>query len=591
MFVLEWVPFEVTAFGAMGILLLFGILTPEEAVSGFSNKAVITIAAMFVLSRAIEKTGFLEVFSNKLYTLGGNRKWPTIFIFLFSVAIISGFINNTASVAIFIPLAINLCQKFKISPSKLLLPLSYAAIFGGTLTLIGTSTNLVVSSFMEDYSSNIFPDGIPAFTMFEFTKLGVIFLIVGLIYIMFASRWLLHSRSIISSLTRKYHLGPFFTEFKVGPDSQLVGNTIKEMEISKKYNIEVYMIIRDKRRIRKGINTLSIQKGDILLAHIGVDDLMKFSEEMNMLLLSDVKMTQQELTGRNHVIVEAIISQHSNMIGKSLQTYNFRNLFEGLVLAIRRQRETLREKVGKIKLRFSDTLLIMIPKGRMEDLKKSSDLIVLEELNITLKYERYWWLSILVIPLIMGLASFGIVPIMKGAMLGVIILLLLRSISIHDVYESLNLQVIFLIAALLPIGHAITSTGADKLIADFIFSIGDSSQNPDTKLRLLVGIIYLLSMVLSAFVSNTAIAVVMTPVALSISETFMVDPRPFLIAVCFGASASFMTPMGYQTNLMVFGPGQYKFKDFVKAGLPLSIIYGIIAVYTIPYFWPFTNIN
>jgi len=590
MFVLEWVPFEVTAFGAMGVLLLFGILTPEEAVSGFSNKAVITIAAMFVLSRAIEKTGFLEVFSNKLYTLGGNRKWPTIFIFLFSVAIISGFINNTASVAIFIPLAINLCQKFKISPSKLLLPLSYAAIFGGTLTLIGTSTNLVVSSFMEDYSSNIFPDGIPAFTMFEFTKLGVIFLIIGLIYIMFASRWLLHSRSIISSLTRKYHLGPYFTEFKVGPDSQLVGNTIKEMDISKKYNIEIYMIIRDKKRIRKRINTLSIQKGDILLAHIGVDDLMKFSEEMNMLLLSDVKMTQQELTGRNHVIVEAIISQHSNMIGKSLQTYNFRNLFEGLVLAIRRQRETLREKVGKIKLRFSDTLLIMIPKGRMEDLKKSSDLIVLEELNITLKYERYWWLSILVIPLIMGLASFGIVPILKGAMLGVIILLLLRSISIHDVYESLNLQVIFLIAALLPIGHAITSTGADKLIADFIFSIGDTTQNSDTKFRLLVGIIYLLSMVLSAFVSNTAIAVVMTPVAISISETFMVDPRPFLIAVCFGASASFMTPMGYQTNLMVFGPGQYKFKDFVKAGLPLSIIYGIIAIYTIPYFWPFSNI-
>ncbi|MBC8198297.1 MAG: SLC13 family permease [Candidatus Marinimicrobia bacterium] len=590
MFVLEWVPFEVTAFGAMGVLLLFGILTPEEAVSGFSNKAVITIAAMFVLSRAIEKTGFLEVFSNKLYTLGGNRKWPTIFIFLFSVAIISGFINNTASVAIFIPLAINLCQKFKISPSKLLLPLSYAAIFGGTLTLIGTSTNLVVSSFMEDYSSNIFIDGIPAFTMFEFTKLGVIFLIVGLIYIMFASRWLLHSRSIISSLTRKYHLGPYFTEFKVGPDSQLVGNTIKEMDISKKYNIEIYMIIRDKKRIRKRINTLSIQKGDILLAHIGVDDLMKFSEEMNMLLLSDVKMTQQELTGRNHVIVEAIISQHSNMIGKSLQTYNFRNLFEGLVLAIRRQRETLREKVGKIKLRFSDTLLIMIPKGRMEDLKKSSDLIVLEELNITLKYERYWWLSILVIPLIMGLASFGIVPILKGAMLGVIILLLLRSISIHDVYESLNLQVIFLIAALLPIGHAITSTGADKLIADFIFSIGDTTQNSDTKFRLLVGIIYLLSMVLSAFVSNTAIAVVMTPVAISISETFMVDPRPFLIAVCFGASASFMTPMGYQTNLMVFGPGQYKFKDFVKAGLPLSIIYGIIAIYTIPYFWPFSNI-
>ena len=590
MFVLEWVPFEVTAFGALGVLLLFNIISPEEAVSGFSNKAVITIAAMFVLSRAIEKTGFLEVFADKLYTFGGNRKWLTIFIFLFTVAIISGFINNTASVAIFIPLAINLCQKFKISPSKLLMPLSYAAIFGGTLTLIGTSTNLVVSSFMEEHTSSMFPNGIPEFSMFEFTKLGVLFLAVGIFYVLFASRWLLHSRSIISSLTRKYHLGPYFTEFKVGPDSPLVGNTLKDLGIAKEYDLEVYMIIRDKKRIRKGTNTIQIQKGDILLAHVAVNKMMKFNEEMNMLLLSDVKMTQQELTGRNHVIVEAIVSQHSHMIGQTLQSYNFRNMFEGLVLAIRRQRETLREKIGKIILRFSDTLLILIPKGRLDELRNSADLIVLEELNITLKYERYWWLSILVIPLIMALASFGIIPIMKGAVLGVIILLVLRSISIHDVYESLNLQVIFLIAALLPIGHAITSTGTDKLMADFIFSMSDSIQNPDVKFRVLVGIIYLLSMVLSAFISNTAIAVVMTPVAISISETFLVDPRPFLIAVCFGASASFMTPMGYQTNLMVFGPGQYRFNDYIKAGLPLSIIYWLLAIYAIPILWPFSQL-
>ena len=590
MFVLEWVPFEVTAFTALGILLLFNIITPEEAVSGFSNKAVITIAAMFVLSRAIEKTGFLEVFADTLYNFAGNRKWITITIFLITVAVISGFINNTASVAIFIPLAINLCQRFKISPSKLLLPLSYAAIFGGTLTLIGTSTNLVVSSFMEEHTSQLYPNGIPAFSMFEFTKLGLLFLIVGIFYILFASRWLLHSRSIISSLTRKYHLGPFFTEFKVGPDSPLVGNTVNEMGVLKNYDLEMYMIIRDKKRIRKGINNIQIQKGDILLAHVGVDKMMKFSEEMNMLLLSDVKMTQQELTGRNHVIVEAIVSQQSHMIGQTLQSYNFRNMFEGLVLAIRRQRETLREKIGKIILRFSDTLLILIPKGKLDDLRNSADLIVLEELNITLKYERYWWLSILVIPLIMALASFGIVPIMKGAILGVIILLILRSISIHDVYESLNLQVIFLIAALLPIGHAITTTGTDKLIANLIYSLGDSIQNPDTKFRMLVGVIYLLSMVLSAFISNTAIGVVMTPVAISISETFMVDPRPFLIAVCFGASASFMTPMGYQTNLMVFGPGQYKFMDFIKAGLPLTIIYWLLAIYAIPILWPFTRI-
>jgi di/tricarboxylate transporter len=350
------------------------------------------------------------------------------------------------------------------------------------------------------------------------------------------------------------------------------------------------MIIRDKKRIRKGLNSIIIQENDILMAHVAVNKMMKFSEEMNMLLLSDVKMTQKELTGKNHVIVEAIVSQYSNMIGQTFKSYNFRNMFDGIVLAVRRQRETLREKIGKIILRFSDTLLILIPKGKLEDLRNSSDLIVLEELKITLKYERYWWLSILVIPVIMGLASFGIVPIMKGSLLGVIILLVLKSISIHDVYESLNLQVIFLIAALLPIGHAITTTGTDKLLADFIYSISNNIENSNFKFRILVGVIYLLSMVLSAFISNTAIGVVMTPIAISISEIFMVDPRPFLIAVCFGASASFLTPMGYQTNLMVFGPGRYKFIDFIKAGLPLSIIYWILAFYFIPIFWPFTNI-
>ena len=207
-FVMEILPIEVTAMGAIGLLLLFDVLSWQEAISGFSNPAVITIGAIFIMSRALVKTGFLEVFADFLAKKGGNRKWLTIFIFLLTVSIISGFINNTAAVAIFIPLAIDLCQRFRISPTKILLPLSYAAIFGGTLTLIGTSTNLIVSSVMEEF--NMTP-----FSMFEFTKLGVIFLVLGTLYNLIISKWFMPSRSIISSLTRKYHMGSFLTEFKI----------------------------------------------------------------------------------------------------------------------------------------------------------------------------------------------------------------------------------------------------------------------------------------------------------------------------------------------------------------------------------------
>jgi len=273
-FVMEILPIEVTAMGAIGVLLLFNVLTWQEAISGFSNPAVITIGAIFILSRALVKTGFLEVFADFLAKKGGNRKWLTIFIFLLTVSIISGFINNTAAVAIFIPLGIDLCQRFHISPTKVLLPLSYAAIFGGTLTLIGTSTNLVVSSIMEEM--NMAP-----FSMFEFTKLGLIFLVLGTLYNMVISKWFMPSRSIISSLTRKYHMGSFLTEFKVGENSPLIEKTYKDLDISQKYNLQVYKIIRDSKNIRFNLQNIIIREGDIFLVHINVKDMLKFKDASN----------------------------------------------------------------------------------------------------------------------------------------------------------------------------------------------------------------------------------------------------------------------------------------------------------------------
>ena len=578
---MEILPLEVTAMGAIGILLLFNVLTWQEAISGFSNPAVVTIGAIFIMSRALVKTGFLEVFADFLVKKGGNQKWLTIFIFLLTVSIISGFINNTASVAIFIPLAIDLCQRFHISPTKILLPLSYAAIFGGTLTLIGTSTNLVVSSIMEEL--NLTP-----FSMFEFTKLGIIFLVLGTLYNMVISKWFMPSRSIISSLTRKYHMGSFLTEFKVDEDSPLIGHTYSEMDISKKYNLQVYKIIRDSKNIRFNLQNMIIRIGDIFLVQINVKDMLKFKDDMKVLLLSDVKMNQAELTGKNHVIVEGIVSQQSSLIGKTLQEFDFRNRFGSFVLAVKHQRELLREKVAHIRLRFSDTLLIMVPKERLEILRTSNDLIVLEELDIHLRYERYWWFSILVIPAVMLLAAFGVIPIVKAAVLGAILLLVMRTLSIQDAYESISWSVIFLIESLVPLGIAIQKTNLDEVTGNFIIAIGTliggvENVNPIIILAVLYGVTFFLS----AFISNAAVAVMLTPIGVMLATILNVDPRPLLVAICFGASCSFMTPMGYQTNMMVFGPGQYRLKDFFQMGIPLTLIFWITAVYCIPIFWPF----
>ena len=583
-FVMEILPIEVTAMGAIGLLLLFDVLSWQEAISGFSNPAVITIGAIFIMSRALVKTGFLEVFADFLAKKGGNQKWLTIFIFLLTVSIISGFINNTAAVAIFIPLAIDLCQRFRISPTKILLPLSYAAIFGGTLTLIGTSTNLIVSSVMEEF--NMTP-----FSMFEFTKLGVIFLVLGTLYNLIISKWFMPSRSIISSLTRKYHMGSFLTEFKIGEDSPLIGRSYGEMEIAQNYNLQVYKIIRDSKNIRFNLHNIIIHKDDIFLVQINVKEMLKFKDDMKVLLLSDVKMNQAELSGKNHVIVEGIVSQQSALIGKTLQELDFRSRFGSFVLAVKRQRELLRNKIAHIRLKFSDTLLIMVPKERLDILRTSNDLIVLEELDIHLRYERYWWFSILVIPAVMLLATFGVIPIVKGAVLGAILLLVLRSLSIQDAYESISWSVIFLIASLIPLGTAIHNTNLDKNIGDLIYVLGAliggvENVNPIIILAVLYGVTF----ILSAFVSNAAVAVMLTPIGILLASLIGdngIDSRPFLVAICFGASCSFMTPMGYQTNMMVYGPGQYRLKDFFQMGIPLTIIFWLAAVYWIPKFWPF----
>ena len=580
-FIFEVFALEVTAMAATAILLLFNVITIDDALSGFSNKAVITIGAMFILSRSLVKTGFLEVFADFMYNHVGNNKWITIATFLLVVSILSGLINNTAAVAIFIPLAINICQKFHISPTRVLLPLSYAAIFGGTLTLIGTSTNLIISDFIEK-------EGLIPFSIFEFTRVGSVFVLVGIIYNLLIARFFLPSRAIVSSLTQKYHMNKYLTEFLIKEDSSLVGKNIGDLELSEKYEIDIIKLLRKDKTISVNLDSHTIRAGDVFLVQINVKNLIRFKNEMKVSLLSEVKMNQEELEGSNHVLVEALITQQSSLIGRTLYQFNFRNKLSSFVLAIKRQNELLREKVAHIKLKFSDTLLILVPRNKMNKLKSSLDFVVLEELDLHLRYERYWWISVIVIPLIMILSSLEIISITRGAIFGVVIILALRSISIQEAYQSINWTVIFLLAALVPISVAIRNTGADQLLGDSIIQLAEFlSRFSSSHYMIYLSLLYFVTFVLSAFISNAAVAIILTPIGLYLASQLNIDPRPFLIAICFGASNSFMTPIGYQTNLMVYGPGEYRVKDFIIMGLPLTIIFWLIAMKLIPIYWPF----
>ena len=585
-FVLEIIPMEVTALATLGAFWLLNILTIEEAISGFGNKAVVTIGAIFIISRALVKTGFLEVLADYLYNVVGTRPWIAFFIFFITVSFVSGFINNTAAVAIFIPLAINLCQRFHISPTKVLLPLSYAAIFGGTLTLIGTSTNIIVNGFLES-------KGLETFAMFEFSKLGIIFIVVGIIYIMIIGKWFLPSRSITSSLTQKYHMRTFLTEFKITQESSFINSSIFEQNVKKYYNFQLLKIIRKNKEIVENLKHTRLVVDDVIIMQINIKDIMKFRERYNVHILSDVKMSQEELAGSNLVIVEGLIPQNSHLIGKTISKVDFRHSFGAFVLAIRKQTELLREKVAHIKLKFSDTLLIMVPRDNLEELRSSDDLIILEELDIHLRYQSFWWLSILIIPMVMFLSSYNIISITEGAIMGAIVLLILGTITMEEAYDSINWPVIFLIALLVPVGIALEKTGAGNLLSDNIAWLSAYlGEDPELQAHRVVIILYLITFLTSAFISNAAVAIILSPIALILGahfvDSFSIDPtKAFLMAICFGASASFMTPIGYQTNLMIFTPGQYRFKDFLIVGFPLTIIFWIIASYYIPQFWPF----
>ncbi len=537
LFVTEKFSLDVTALLVLSILFLGNFLTPAEAISGFSNPAVITIGLLFVLSNALQKTRILEYLIVRINKLITRSKTLGLGVYLFTIGIASALMNNTAIVAIFMPVTIRLAHQYHMSPSKLLIPLSYAAIMGGTLTLVGTSTNLIVNAMFVEHG------GAPL-GMFEFARYGWVTLTVGLVYVLWIAPLILPSRTVTSSLTQSYHMAGYLTEMRVSAESPLVGTTCRYRQVNQNYDVMVLDIQRDGRLISQNVGEQKIVEDDILFVKGTVESFLRMKEVEKVSLLTDEKLTQKELEQEDNILMECMVTDQSDIVGQSLMQSNFRNRFDAFILAIRREGTILRKKIAHVVLHTYDTLFrIMRDENRFRD-------------------------------------------ILKGALISAVLLMIFRIISPNEAYQSVHWQVIVLIAALIPLGIVIESTGTAAFIGTSISNVVNGfipSQQP----YILLALVYLITMVLTEISSNTATAIIMTPIVMAVTSQMGIDSRPFIFAVCFAASASFSTPVGYQTNLMVYGPGGYKFSDFLKVGLPLSVTFWILAIGLIPIFWPF----
>ena len=585
LFITERLPVELVSLLVLGVLLLlslagekFGLLDPQkwitlpEGLSGFSNPAVVTVAAMFILSTGLEKTGLVAVLGRAFVRIGRSETILLV-IMMVIVALVSAFVNNTASVAVLLPLVLMVCARHKHSPSRLLIPLSFASQFGGVCTLIGTSTNLLVSSISEKA-------GYGAFQMFEFTPMGVILLGVGVVYFLVLGRWLLPTRRR-AELTESYQLREYVTEVRILPGSPLINKTVRESKLGQQHDVTVLEIIREQRKIWVP-QSEQLQAGDILLIRGNIESLMSLRANSRLEIEPEFKLKDTALAGQDLTLIEALVAPHSRLAGRTLSEAAFRQRYNAIVLALQRKNQLLREKLAGVHLAFGDALLMLVRKTELPALRANDSLIVLSEVQTPTLRKSKAFTALGIITAVVALAAFNIVPIIVGSILGALAMVLTRCLNLEQARQAIDWRVIFLLAGVLPLGLTLERSGAATFLAHYTLGL----ISPFGPVAVLAAV-YLLTAALTECMSNNAAAVLLAPIAISSALKLGVDPKPLLMAVTFAASTSFATPVGYQTNTMVYGPGAYRFTDFTRVGLPLNLIFWGVAVYFIPKFWPF----
>ena len=587
-FVMERIPTDMTAILSFGILLLVGSLPFTEELPGmsglltvFSNPAPLAIAALFILSAALEKCGLIDSLAHLLQTLTKLGYHGLLLVMLILVGLVSAFINNTPVVVIFIPVVLSLARKLDTPASKLLIPLSYASIFGGVCTLVGTSTNVLASGIIQSY--DFAPLG-----MFEIGKVGLPLMAVGALYLVLFAKKRLPVRETLTSILSDEERKEFFTEAFVRPKSTLIGLTFKESDLHKAKGVRLLEIIRDGVAIQGIVQNTRLRSGDRLVLACRPGGLVKARSVEGLRLAFEERAGLETISAHEGAIVEGVIGPRSGIIGKTINELNFRQRFRMIILAIHRRGMNMRERINTLPLEAGDTILMMGTDSAREQIRRGDDILLLDHPHTSSKDFRKQAPVVLMTMIgVVATVTFGILPITAAAIIGVGIIMATGVMRPQDAYAAVDWSILVLIYGMLGIGLAMQSTGLDQQMASLLARLAGVELPGSWNMLLVLACLYLATSLLTEILSNNAAIVLMAPIGIQLGLTLGVDPRPFIIATCVASSASFSTPIGYQTNTYVYSVGGYRFTDFIRIGLPLNIIYMVGTVTLVPLMWSF----
>ncbi|GAB5539158.1 MAG: SLC13 family permease [Salibacteraceae bacterium] len=580
LFISEKLSIDLIALLIIAALVSTGVISPTDGIAGFSNPATLTVAFMFVLSAAILKTGSLQYVTGLLTKLVRNRYQRGVVLLMAMVSGVSAFINNTPVVAVMIPVTTQIAKNSGRTASKLLIPISYASIFGGTCTLIGTSTNILVNGIAVQ-------NGLEPFGMFDFTPMGLIFVAVGSVFMIFIGQRLLPTRQSNNEDDLDDAIIDYLAEIEILKDSGLANISILASPLVKELDMEILELRRNNTQMILPQGDTTILVGDVLKIRCNLDKLKQMKDRLRVKIMPvDADELDDNTTDRSS-FVELVIPTNSEMEGKTLRQFDFRRRFRAAPLAIRSREDVLHDQLQEVKLRAGDVILAemkshYIDQWRSSEKNQNLPFILLSEEGIISFNRKQFWLVASIMVSVIGLAALEILPIVMSTLLGVCALVLTKTLTMKEVYRSIQWPIVFLLAGALSLGVAMNSSGLAMTIAQFILT-NLSDYGP---VVILSGL-YLLTSLLTETMSNNATAALIAPIAIAMANSLGVSPTPFLMATMFAASASFMTPIGYQTNTMIYSAGGYRFRDFIKVGIWLNLIFWILSTLLLPVFFPF----
>jgi len=572
----EKISVDKTAIGIMIVLALTGILTPGESVTGFANPAVVTVAAMFLLSHGLIRTGAVDVLTELVMKFSRGNRQSAFIIILVAVAVLSAFINNTPVVVLFIPIVMAMSCEYDFSPSKLLIPLSYVSILAGTSTLIGTSTNIIVSDLA-------YVKGYDQLSMFELGRIGVPIALLGLLFLFFVAPKLMPGRIGPVCELDEGKENKYIAELIATQKSPLVGRRDISQYVEENLGLDVVEIFRNGGIIDPSRQNVTILPDDILLVKGAAQDLVSCLKTQHLSLVQGDDDFTFGGKPEEELIVELIIPPLSSLLREPLISAELQYDSDIRIIAIRSRMSYFSyRKIEKVKLKIGDIILVQCPRNKLDKLRNSSDFLLIEDIHHAIIDKQKAGIASGIFAAVVLAATLGLSDIMICALAGVFLMTITHCLSLKDAYRSLQAEVLLLIVGTLALGLAMQKTGATELYAQAFLTLFHD-MGPHV---ILFAIIFLTS-VCSHILSNNATAVLLLPIAISTAVSLGVDTRPFIIGICFGASACYASPIGYQTNLLVYGPGGYRFSDFIKLGLPLNIMVIVLAGFFIPVFWPF----